>query len=277
MDVKVIGPEPEQTSASKIEVVRPIMGMSEEEFAALARSILVVIPHRSSEGVTAGLAQCIGYWSRFATAVATIEDEFGGFVEMTRAGMVRFFLDYCRDRQDIRYCVMIDADENVPWDAPYRLAAWDLPVVSGVICSYSQARGIFACFTVKDEYGVARFPSWNFTKSLPGRGLIEAHSTGAGLLCIKKEVFEAILNDGDTPFVIPEEKRRQCVETGVLKWGEDISFSRQCEKLGFKRYVDMSVRGTHYKTVAVQWPESHVDYTIDPREWKVNARDYAHG
>jgi hypothetical protein len=278
LEAKIIGPDAETAkSAVRRESVMPILGMSEEEFVKLARKILVMIPHRRSEGINAGLAQAIGFWSRFGTATATVEDDFGGFVEMHRAGMVRTFLDYAGDRTEIEYCVLIDSDESVPWDAPYRLAAWDQPVVSGVICSYSEARGIFACFTVKDEYNVARFPSWNITKKMPGRGLIEAHSVGTGLLCIKKHVFETIIASGDTPFVIPEEQRRHCIETGVMKWGEDISFSRQCEARGFKRYVDLSVRGIHMKTIAIQWPSSHIDHDVDPREWKVDTKDYLHG
>lgn len=274
MDFKVIGPDPGSSSATKIETVGPIMGMNEEQFITLARSVIVMIPHRRGTGITAGLAQNIGYWSRFSTAVCTIEDDFGGFVEMTRAGMVRTFLQYCRDRPEVEYCVMIDADENVPWDAPYRLAAWQIPVVSGVICSFTEGRGIFACFTMKDEYGVARFPSWNFTGKMPGKGLVKAHSAGTGLLCVKKAVFEKILASGETPFAIPEEQRRHCLETGVLKWGEDISFCRQCERHGFDINVDLSVRGVHYKTLAIQWPMDSIDYDLDPETWQVDSREF---
>jgi len=277
MNAKVIGPEPQKSSAQEVEAVGPIMGMPEAEFAELAGSVLVMIPHRRGLAVTANLAQNIGYWSRFSTPVATVEDEFGGFVEMTRSGLVRTFLDYCRDNQKIKKLLMVDADQSIPWDAPYRLAAWDLPVVSGIICSYTESRGIFACFTMKDEYGVARFPSFNFTGKIPGKGLVKIHSAGTGLLCIDKAVLEAILESGDIPFVIPEEKRRQCFDTGVLKWGEDISFCRQCEKLGFDIYVDFGVRGIHHKTISLQWPKSHIDYNLDSREWKVDGRDFYHG
>ena len=87
MDVKVIGPDADSTHAAKIERTGPILGMEEDEFKALAESILIMIPHRQTEGINAQLAQNIGYWSRFGTAVATCEDQFAGFVEMTGAGM----------------------------------------------------------------------------------------------------------------------------------------------------------------------------------------------
>lgn len=275
--MKVIGPSAGQTSAAQTLTVEPIHGMAEEEFAALTQSVMIAIPHRPSEGLNANLAQCIGFWSRYGTPVATIEDQFGGFIELTRAGIVKAFLDYCRDRPNVDKLVMIDSDENVPWDAPYKLAAWDKPVVSGVVCTTNPRRGVFACFTVKDQYGVARFPSVNFSKSLPARGLLEVNSVGTGLVCIKRVVFETIRESGETPFIIPEEVRRQSIESGTLKWGEDISFCRQCEKHGFGRFVDLSVHAEHYKTLAIRWPKNAIDFESDAADWRVDSRDYVHG
>ena len=277
MRTHIIGPNTDTPSATERTIVGPVLGMSIEEMQQLASTSLVTIPHRSSEGPNVGLMYNAGHWARFGMAYAGFEDQFGGFVELTRAGICRHFLDYARDRASIDKLVMIDADENVPWDAPFRLAAWDLPVVSGIICNYSPARGAYACVTFKDKYGVARFPSQTHTRKIPGRGIKEANSVGTGLICIKKNVLETIMSGGDHPFRIPEDVRDSCFEVGTLKQGEDIAFSHQCEKYGFKRYVDFAVRGEHYKTLPIGWPKDGIDYEVDAADWTVDERDFLHG
>jgi len=277
MQAKIIGPTAETSSATSRETVAPILGMTAEEMTALASTIVVFIPHRATENPQSGLFINAGFWGQQGLAYASLQDDFGGFVEVTRANMARHFLDYAKDRPSIDKLVMIDADQNVPWDAPYRLAAWDLPVVSGVVCSYSDARGPWACVQFKDKYGVARFPSYALTKKIPGRGLKEAHSVGTGLICIKKQVLETIFDHGDYPFRIEEAARTSCFETGTLKQGEDIAFSKQCERHGFKRYVDFSVHAVHFKTLGIQWPKDGIDYDLSASEWEVNDRDYHHG
>lgn len=273
----IVGPNVGSNLATERTVVGPVLGMSYEEMQELASTILVMVPHRKSQGVAAGLFINAGHWARFALAYGAIEDEHQGFVEVTRANMCRHFLDYAKDNPSIDKLVMIDADENVPWDAPFRLAKWDVPVVSGIICNFSDARGAYACVQFKDKYGVTRFPSHLHTREIPGRGLKEAESLGTGLICIKKNVIEAIYASGGHPFKIPEDIRDSCFETGVLKQGEDIAFSHQCDALGFKRYVDFSVRGTHYKTLPIEWPKNAVNYEVTPDEWSVSEKDFAHG
>ncbi len=277
MDAYVIGPNPHKTAASKVEVVEPIMGMPVEEFAKLAQSIFIMVPHRDSEGLNAGLAINFGFWARFGTTITTVPDQFGGFIEQTRANMCDLFRRVRADRPELRYLVMIDADESMSWDAPYRLAAWDEPIVSGIICSYAAQRGIFANIFVTDKHGKARMPSWNKTRTIPGRGLKECHSVGTGLICIRADVIDAILDGGDMPFVMNEDDRRSCLDTGVLKMGEDTTFCGQARKHGFKSYADFGVRGIHMKTIAIEWPQSHIDYSIDVRQWDVDPGDYHHG
>lgn len=272
-----MGPQSTADPSLETQPFAPTMGMTEAEFQALVDSTLIMIPHRSYEGINAGLAQALGAWARFGGTVATVVDNFGGFIEITRAGMVRTFLEYCANHPLIDNLVMIDADQNVPWDAPYRLAAWEQPVVSGVVCSFNETRGVFACFTAKDEFGVPRFPSFNFTKTLPGRGLLKVHECGTGLICIKKHVLETMLSKNIAPFYIPEEVRRAAANTGLLAWGEDIAFCRQCDELGFDRHVDFFVRAAHFKTMPITWPRAALDFDTDPQEWRVSSKDYRHG
>ena len=75
----------------------------------------------------------------------------------------------------------------------------------------------------------------------------------------------------------PESIKEQSLESGTLKWGEDISFCRQAEELGFKRYVDLSVHAKHYKNVTIEWPPHALDHNIETDDWRVDDRDYAHG
>lgn len=275
MQTKIIGPDVPSTTAER-QIAGPVLGLTEEEMGALASTILLCVPHRVS-GVTGNLFLNAGFWGRMGLAYGGIEDRFGGFVEVTRAGIVRHFLEYAKDRPSIDKLVMIDADQAVEWDAAVRLASWDLPVVSGIVCNYSDAKGPYACVAFKDRYGVARFPSYKHTKRLPARGLKEAHNVGTGLICIKKNVLETILNDGDYPFRISEKVRDTCFETGTLKEGEDTAFCRQCERHGFRRYVDFSVRAIHYKTLGIQWPQDGLDYELSPDDWTVDDKDFYHG
>jgi len=277
MNSMVIGPNPHKSASSKVETVQPIMGLDQEEFAKLAESIFIMVPHRPSEGIQSGLALNFGFWARFGTTITCVEDHFGGFIEQTRAGMCDLFRRVRKDRPELQYLVMIDSDETVHWDAPYRLAAWNEPIVSGIICSFAPERGIFANVFIKDEYGVARMPSWNKTRNIPGRGLKEAHSAGTGLMCIRHDVIDAIIDGGDVPFVLTESDRKACFETGVMKVGEDTTFCGQARKHGFKSYVDFGVRGKHYKTISIEWPHANIDHSADVREWKIDPGDYYHG
>jgi hypothetical protein len=266
-----------RSTADSVQLFQPFMGLEPDEFKALAASILIVIPHRPSEGVNKSLFRNAGIWGILGTPTADVSDEFEGFVEMTRGGIVRTFLQYAKDNPAIEYCVMIDNDEAVDWDAPYRLAQWGKKVVSGIVCSFSERKGgIFACVTVKDDNGIARFPTVKKTKKLPSQGLKEIESAGTGLLCVHKSVFQEMLDSEDNPFMIPEEVRQHCCATGTLKLGEDMAFSERCRKRGIKMYVDFSVRAEHFKTLSIQWPKELVDSHLDPRTWKVANDDYVH-
>jgi len=253
-----------------------ILGMPQSEFAALARSCQIVIPHRASQGLRGEMAACFPQWALWETHVVPLEDQHGGFVELTRAGICREFIASCQDRPELDKLIMCDGDQTLSWDAPYRLAMWDLPIVSGVVCNYHSRRGVWACFTVKDQYGVPRFPSSKYSK-LPTRGLLKAHSFGAGLICIKKSTIEAMHAAGMAPFEIPEATRKHALVTGVLKTSEDTSFCHQCESLGIDRYVDLSVQAVHWKTVPLSWPMGSYDQDAKAEDFKIDIREYHHG
>jgi hypothetical protein len=269
--------ESQSTPTSSEAKVDPVTSLSGKDLDDLLASILVAIPYRGSEGIDANLENKISYWRGCGIYVEKVEDQFGGFIELTRASICKKFLDACDSRPALDKIVMIDSDQDVAPEAPVKLAQWDLPVVSGVVSSPNSRRGIFANFTVKDKYGVPRFPSVRHTKKLPSRGLLKVHSTGTGLICIKKNVIESIFNGGDIPFYIEEKMRRSAVTTGVLKLGEDTRFSEQCKKLGFDIYVDFSTHAVHYKRVGITWPTTALDQDLRAEDFQVDVRDYLHG
>lgn len=254
-----------------------ILGMTQPEFQKLAESILIAVPYRAQEGINGGLATTLSIWRGLGTPWQPIEDSFGGFIEIQRAGMAKEFLKYCVDHPECDKLIMIDSDENVNWEVPYRLALWDQPIVSGVVCSHVAKRGVFAAFTVKDKYGVPRFPSVRYTKTMPSKGLIKAHNVGTGLLCVKKNVFETLFDAGEIPFFIPEDVRRDAVMSGALKYGEDMAFCRQAAKHGFQAYVDLACQAVHWKNIGVCWPQGNFDDEMDPQAWTVDVKDYLHG
>jgi hypothetical protein len=256
--------------------VDPASGLSGDDLNKLLASIYVVIPYRGSENVDANLENKVSYWRGCGLAVEKVEDQFGGFIELTRASICKKFLDVCSEHAQIDKLVMIDSDQDVSPETPVRLAQWDLPVVSGVVATPNSRRGLFVNFTLKDKYGVPRFASLRHTKKLPARGLLKAHSTGTGLICIKKNVIETIFSSGDIPFYIDDKIRREAVKTGSLQYGEDTWFSRQCEAHGFDRYVDLSIHAIHYKKFGVSWPSTAIDADLAAEDFMVDVKDFLH-
>ena len=147
-------------------------------------------------------------------------------------------------------------------------------ICSGVVCGYNAERGIFACFTAKDENGIPRFPSFRDTKLLPAEGLIEAEQVGTGLICIRRDVLETLRENDEEPFMIEEDIRKESIRTGNLRKSEDIVFSERAAKYGFGRYVDLSIHATHYKYVPIGWPADCIDDSIRAIDWKPSAFDY---
>lgn len=287
-ELAVQTPEVYRSRADSVQLHQPFLGLDPEAFRALAATVLVCIPHRPTEGVNSKLFRNAGIWGILGTPTADVSDEFTGFIEMTRAGMVRQFLAYARDHPQVEYIVMIDNDEAVEWDAPYRLIQWGKDVVSGIVCSHSEKKGgTFACITAQDEHGIARWPTIKRTHRIPAQGLRRIHSCGAGLLAVHKRVFQRMFDEGINPFMIPEETRKHCCSTGQLLQGEDMAFAQYCRELGFDLWVDFSVRAKHYKTVEIGWPEQPykpsvngqppvpgIDADLLASEWTVSSEDF---
>jgi hypothetical protein len=231
----------------------------------LCSQIYVAIPHRRSDGIHPKLFEYGQLWLNSGMSLAPLEDHFGGWVDLFRAWICREFL-----KTDKRWLVMLDNDV-VPLDAEsiLRLAANDLPVVSGIACSMRPRVGMFACVAVKDQTGIARFPTTLDTKVLPGSGLRQVESCGAGVLCIRRDVLETLR---EPPFLLPDRLRIEAVSLGYLRKTEDIYFCEQVRKAGFDVWVDFSVHCFHDKTIAVHWPREQLDEQLDAETWDVTSR-----
>lgn len=275
--VGVKGPEETVTNAMDPQTPRsknhPFDEMSNTEKGALAESVMVITLHRRGEGVNPGICTHYGHWAVNGVKHGTVEDPFGGFIELTRAGVLHLFRETVADNPEIKYLVMIDNDQRISAEGPLRLAAWDKPMVSGVVCGFSPDRGIFACFTIKDDNGVGRFPSLRETKVMPATGLVEASHVGTGYLCLRRDLIENVMEATD-PFFVPEDIRRESLRMGNLRKSEDIVFAEQCSALGYTPYVDLSVHALHEKTIALGWPESQIDPSLDAGDWKASVFDY---
>jgi hypothetical protein len=253
-------------------VSNPLLSMSQEDISKLIRSVFVVILRRHE--VAGELLDFT--WNLGAAGIkfGNIKDNQGGNMETARGLCERSFLQFSDSNPDVKYLVFVDSDEDPGADAPLRLARWGLPIVSGVVCGYSPDRGVFACFMDYDVNGVARFPSYTYTKTMPARGLKKVYGAGTGLMCIRKDVLETMLDRGMLPFLIDEETRRESYRTGVQKLGEDMAFCQKARDLGFDIYVDFSVRANHFKMLRLAWPEMGLDDDLDPKDWKPAALDY---
>lgn len=269
-------PNPEQQGGevtARIDDASPFPGMKREEFLKLVSEIMILIPHRSNEGIAPGICRHFGIWGRFGLKMATIKDPNGGFLEILRGSMLNLFLEQCDNEPRLKYAIMIDNDQAIEWWHPIQLAKWGEPVVSGVVCGYNHERGVFACFTAKDEDGAARFPTVQETKKLPATGLIRAEQVGTGLMCLRKDVAQAVSRQFEAPFMLPEKIRVKACATGTLPKGEDIVFCERVKELGYDIFVDMSVHAKHLKSLHLSWPSECIDPTIDPQSWKPSKYD----
>jgi hypothetical protein len=258
----------------EVKTEEQIYGMDVSALQSLANKILVVIIHRANEGIHHDLAAAIGLWARMGMRVSLVRDPHGGFVEITRAGVVNTFHEYREKAPEVKYLVMIDADEAIDASAPLLLARHDLPVVSGIICGFNSKHGLFACFTAEDENGMPRFPCSNNGTKLPTHGLIKAYQVGTGLICIRYDVLETMRAKDMVPFALDDWTRERSFAEGVLKKGEDICFSERCEELGFDRWVDCEVHGGHQKVLQLGWPQQNLDPKMDVEDFRTSRADY---
>lgn len=134
------------------------------------------------------------------------------------------------------YMVCLDADQTWEPNAIGRLVSHRAPVVSGVY--YSTLPPHLPVIRNWDpEVGHLTAPQ----QPLPKGRLIEVDAVGAGFLCVRRDVIEAIGHEAWIP--APD------IEWGQS--GEDMAFCYRAKRAGFPIMVDPDIRVGHLATVEV--------------------------
>jgi hypothetical protein len=230
-----------------VESIPKISIHSDEAIDALCRRIVVAVPFQDSRGVHPELQDMLFRWK--ASGVETIRfANSGGFLDVVRAHAAHVFVGEHRDRDIL---VMIDSDV-VPEDpaSVIELATWEAPVVAAVCVIRNPKGELVANFAHQGPWG-NRSPRLG-QHDLPSQGLVEAIWIGTGMVAIRREALEKIVD----PFLLPDSIRKEAVRTGVLAEAEDQYFSRQAREAGLQLFVDPAVRPEHYKVGPLAWKDA---------------------
>ncbi len=149
--------------------------------------VLVQVLRRPSDPICSKLENCIHLWTASGIAYQPLVDGFGGWIDVARNWQASAFR-----RTKFKYLLIIDADVGPPIETPVLLARHDLPVVSALVPSFNNQRGLFFCVAVKGADGKAFFPTADGTKTVPSRGVCEIHNAGTGCLMVRRDVIEAL-------------------------------------------------------------------------------------
>lgn len=177
------------TDTGRPRIVSSVSTLQQDERSVEPGKILVEIPYRPDENINPLLVEQIVHWSNVGVAVSFIRDPFAGWIDVLRNWMLYRFL------QSPQFDFLLMNDSDVAMLHPmglFHMASLNLPVVSAVACSLSQQRGLFACVAVKDDMGIARFPSIEKNDSIPAHGVVEIENAGTGCLLIRRDVAESI-------------------------------------------------------------------------------------
>lgn len=140
----------------------------------------------------------------------------------------------------VTYDKMIWIDSDISWTVEQFVKMYESPyeIVSGV---YYNHEGVPMFSTDENEiyydHGTLRGKEYPF----------EIFAAGFGFLAVKSGVFEAMPRPWfDTVFQRIESDQG---EEMFIPWGEDYSWCKKAKEVGFKIYLDPSVRVGHHKKV----------------------------
>lgn len=151
---------------------------------------------------------------------------------------------------DFDYLVMLD-DDNPCYKNILDLLDLDLPVVGGVYPGKSKTGITFFAFDI-DEGG--DMPVFKPVARERREGLQKVDAVATGLIVIKREVIEKMVEAGMKPF------EETFDEDGVLAYGDDMGFCLKCRDLGIDVYAHFDYIGSHFKVVDLLWVADLVAY-----------------
>lgn len=159
-------------------------------------------------------------------------------VDRARNRCVNMFM---RD-PEATHLLFVDSDIGFEWQDAVRLLSHDLDIVGGL------------------------YPRKGDTPSVVGRvipgseckdGLIEAEELGTGFICIKREVFERMRDEGYAAHYVTDYGEGQGendeyayyfsgVRDGIPRWvSEDYAWARLARRMGYKIFADLELKLSH--------------------------------
>lgn len=157
------------------------------------------------------------------------------------------------------YLFMVDDDMLAPPDLFYRLAAHDKDIVGALAFTRNPDHKAVIYETVEgfDHATGQRYGFTKFVPNYPRNSLVECDAVGFGAVLIKTKVIKAILESKDSCFF------------GMDRTGEDITFCIKARKLGFKVWMDTSVKLGHLGAPTIiteEYSDAWNKLTPDERE-----------
>lgn len=161
--------------------------------------------------------------------------EKGHHISRARNDAVQDFLE-----TDRKYLMFIDDDLIfIRTDLIYRLLDWDKDLTSGL---YYNRRPPFHPLMLFKEGNTLGYKYMH--EDYPRDQLIEVDGCGAGLLLIKREVFNHV---GPPWFQVHDEWQ----PNKRVVWGEDIEFCVKAKQAGLKIYVDTGAIALHIAQIPI--------------------------
>jgi hypothetical protein len=167
-------------------------------------------------------------------------------VDRARNSIVQAFLSQRLNVKPLTHLLMIDSDTVPPVDAPFRLIARDVDVVSGMtpIANRNKETGELEfydnCFESVEKDKEEKVLKTNIAQR--GTGLRQILRCGAACLLVKRHVFESLT----PPFF-----RFEMDETGTKHTrSEDIYFCDSVKDKGYVLYADTDVVCQHNKQLS---------------------------
>lgn len=137
-------------------------------------------------------------------------------------------------------------DSDIAWkvDDFIRLYESEKEIVSGC---YLLANGQVVAY--KENMGNA----YHYTEIKNRSDLIEVQATGFGFIAIKQGIFEKLERPWFRSAHIPMTNPQTLQPHLFSVVGEDFSFCLHAQRLGYKIWLDTSVKVLHQKTVTLDW------------------------
>lgn len=135
----------------------------------------------------------------------------------------------------VDYLFMVDDDMICPKELFYDLVRHDVDICAPLAFTRNPDHKPVMYQTIEgyDPVTHKSYYTTNFVMNYPRNKLVECDAVGFGAVLIKTDVIKKIADSGQSCF------------TGMDSTGEDISFCYKAKKLGFRVFMDTSVKLGH--------------------------------